>query len=279
MENSLKKIVYDLCIPGLRNAQGPNWLNLMSFLHQSITNLGHNVEVQEWSDAQERTYKNFIVRFKGQKKGTYIIGAHYDTFQDTPGADDNASAVAVLLGILSRLSPDENLEYSWEFVFYACEEPPFFGTDEMGSWKHSSSVDAASIICMICLEMVGYFSDEPNSQDYPFAPLKWIYGSKGNYIMGVSNQKSRSEASKIIKKLQEIRPNFYRKLIPPFTFSGLDWSDHSSYWRNDIPAIMLTDTAMFRNQNYHTDKDLPETLNYEKMALFTNDLIQMIKTL
>ncbi|MCE2711302.1 MAG: M28 family peptidase [Cryomorphaceae bacterium] len=275
----LQEIVHELSVPGFRNAQGEHWPATMAYIEKKILETGHTPEVQEWKGENSIIYRNYIVRIEGRQPKKYILGAHYDTFEDTPGADDNASSVAVLMGVLNVLSNKEPLEYTWEFVFFACEEPPFFGTKAMGSWQHSSSLEPTSVACMICLEMVGYYSDEPGSQDYPFAPMKWFFGNKGNFIMAVSNAKSRIPAKVIIKKLLNQRPSFYKKLILPFELSGLDWSDHRSYWQRNIPALMLTDTAMFRNKNYHTKDDLPETLNYERMSDLTKDLAHLVKTL
>jgi hypothetical protein len=147
----------------------------------------------------------------------------------------------------------------------------------MGSFIHASNCEVNEVECMICLEMVGYYSNEKNTQDYPFSFLKWFFGSRGNFLIGVSNFSSAKKSTKIMNKLKKIRPNFYKKLILPFFFSGMDWSDHRSYWNKKIPAIMLTDTAMFRNSNYHTDKDVYTTLNYEFMENLVADLTFILK--
>ena len=277
MRTYLSDIVHRIALPSFRNANGDTWHEIMGIIEEYLINLRHTVHIQEWKDEFGRTFKNFIVRIEGKSKETFILGAHYDTFEDTPGADDNASAVAVLLGVLKNISPSEPLAYSWEFVLYACEEPPFFGTKNMGSYQHAARLNPADIKCMICLEMVGYFSNEPNSQHYPFSPLKWIYGNKGNFLLGVSNRNSRKIAREIMKHLQGCNPSFYRKLILPFQLSGLDWSDHKNYWSHNIPALMITDTAMFRNSNYHASKDLPFTLNYQLMERLALDLVSLIK--
>jgi Zn-dependent M28 family amino/carboxypeptidase len=271
MEKYLKEIVTKLSVPGLRNATGENWPQAMKIIYEEILKIGYEPIIQEWHD-EKGTYRNFIVRIKGQKKEKFILGAHYDTHEDTPGADDNASAVAVMFGILKNIK--RTPFFSWELVFYACEEPPFFGTNQMGSHVHASEIHKDSIKCMICLEMVGFYSNEQDSQNYPFKWMKWIYGNKGNFLLGVS--KGGVEARRIMQKLKSKSPGFYKKLFIPFGLSGLDWSDHRNYWKYKIPAIMLTDTAMFRNDNYHKKTDLPDTLDYNKMNLLANNLTSLI---
>jgi Zn-dependent M28 family amino/carboxypeptidase len=277
MQDYLSRIVHEIAVSNYRNANGERWYEFMEYLSAEIETLGYSVEVQSWSNESGRIFKNFIVRLIGKSEDTYVLGAHYDSFEDTPGADDNASAVAVLLGVLKSLKPSFVPKCTWEFVFYACEEPPFFGTENMGSYYHASHLNPERIKCMICLEMVGYFSEAKNSQEYPFWALKWWFGNRGNFLLGVSNSASRKEARKVLKALRTCHPSFYKNLLLPFPISGLDWSDHRNYWKFGIPALMLTDTAMFRNKNYHTLGDLPETLNYGKMALLTSDLVAFIK--
>ena len=246
-------------------------METMELVLGMIRATGFEPKIQEWKGEQGVVYRNFLVHIPGERPEKVLLGAHYDTFEETPGADDNASAVAVLLGFLNCLK-SERFPYDLEVVFYACEEPPFFGTEAMGSFVHAGTCDPAQIRFMVCLEMVGYFSESDHSQDFPLGFLRWIYGNKGNFLMGVSNLKSIQRTAPLLKSLQSIRPQFYRKFWIPFAFSGMDWSDHRSYWNRGIPAVMLTDTAMFRNSNYHGADDTTMTLNYSHMANLVHDL-------
>jgi Zn-dependent M28 family amino/carboxypeptidase len=272
MKQYLEHSVKQLSVAGLRNATGPKWDMAMDLMATLIKETGHCPKVEEWKASDNRIFRNFHLGFQGKEKKKIILGAHYDTFENTPGADDNASAVAVLLGVLKNINPGFIGNYPLEVIFYACEEPPYFGTDGMGSFVDAQKRNPDEIELMLCFEMVGYFSDEKNSQDYPFTPFRWLYGSTGNFLLAVGNINSLSAARKFIQRLQRIRPNFYRKLILPFSVAGMDWSDHRSYWAKGIPAIMLTDTAAFRNKNYHTLEDTPEKLDYEKMAGLVQDI-------
>lgn len=278
MEAYLEQVVEKLAVPGLRNASGDRWEEAMGLMQDLIRSAGFKPEIQEWQGEEGGIFRNFIVSLPGSHKQKIILGAHYDTFEQTPGADDNGSAVAVALGFL-RDHGNRSFPYPIDVVFYACEEPPFFGTPGMGSNVHAAACDPEDIRFMVCLEMVGYFSEKPESQDFPLSFLRWIYGDTGNFLMGVGNFKSMKMTAPFIRGLQSRRPGFYRKFWIPFAFSGMDWSDHRSYWHRGIPAIMMTDTAMFRNANYHSADDTAQTLNYSQMAHFVNDLHQVFSSL
>jgi hypothetical protein len=278
MKDTLRHIVEKLAIKGFRKAGGDSWEAAMTLMHHLISAHCKEPEIAVWEDKNGIKYKNFSLFFKGKNPKKIVIGAHYDSFEDTPGADDNASAVAVLLGLAGLMKNIENLPFDTELVFYACEEPPFFGSDSMGSFKHAMSCSPGNTAFMICLEMVGYYSEKPNSQDYPLSLLRLIYGSKANYLMLISDFRSREVLSAMRKTLKG-SPMIYKRFISPFKSFGMDWSDHRNYWSKKIPAIMITDTSLFRNKNYHEPTDLPDTLNFEKMAILVNDLVKIVKNI
>ncbi len=278
MRDSLKHIVDKLAVKGFRKAGGDSWNDAMKIMHQLITHYCCKPTASVWEDEHGTQYTNFSLFFKGKIHKKIVIGAHYDTYEDTPGADDNASAVAVLLGLSSKLRDIENLPYDTELVFYACEEPPFFGTDAMGSFKHAIACSPGNTNLMICLEMVGFYSNELGSQKYPFSIFNLLYGKKANYLMLVSNFKSR----RVLRPLRNVFKEssmIYKSFISPFKSFGMDWSDHRNYWSKNIPAIMITDTSVFRNSNYHQLTDTPNTLDYDKMAILTQDLFKLVKNI
>jgi Zn-dependent M28 family amino/carboxypeptidase len=276
MREDLKNIVEQLAKKGFRTAGGQHWGEAMLLIHNLVTEFIHAPEIDSWFDDKGVEYRNFSCNFKGKSSKKIVIGAHYDTFEETPGADDNGSAVAVLLCLGRLLSLEKELPYSIELVFYACEEPPYFGTEGMGSYHHAQKCTKENTELMICLEMVGFFSDEKGSQHYPFLPLKWIYGSRGNYLMVVSNFKSVGKLNKFWQSLKSSTLSF-KRFISPFKSYGMDWSDHRNYWSRGIPAIMITDTSVFRNENYHQLTDTAETLDYDRMAKLTEDLLLIVK--
>lgn len=278
MQTLLKNTINRLAIPGYRNALGPHWNEVMNLMEQLILETGHQPQVQSW-EGEGRVFKNFSIIIPGKKPDRIVIGAHYDSFDQTPGADDNASAVAVLLELARAIKAEDKLTYTLEMVFYACEEPPFFGTEQMGSAYHARKLkeDKTPVQLMICFEMLGFFSEEPNSQDFPFWPMRWFYSNRGNFYLLVGNWASRKPTRALFKGLKALKSsNIYKKLIPPLKLPGLDWSDHRNYWAEGFPALMLTDTAFFRNKNYHQASDLPPTLDYAKMERLTEDLLKVL---
>lgn len=217
-----------------------------------------------------RNYRNVIGTFGAGQGDKLIIGAHYDSCADTPGADDNASGVAGLieLGYLFGENPPDR---EIELVAYTLEEPPYFSTAQMGSFHHAKAIAEAEEVVsgVIVLEMIGYFSDEAGSQDYPSILLSLMYPDRGNFIavVGNSDQRPFTKAVKVAMKHTTDLPVF--SLNAPAAVPGVDFSDHRNYWPHDINAVMVTDTAFYRNKAYHTMDDTIGSLDFEAMAHVT----------
>jgi len=217
--------------------------------------------------ARNNEYQNVIGVLGPEEAERIIIGAHYDVCGDQPGADDNASGIAGLIEsarILSRYATQ--LTHRVEFVAYALEEPPFFKTEYMGSYVHANSLHEQDVPVkgMICLEMIGYYSSTEGSQRLPLAPLKLIYPDRGDFIGVVGNYSS----SKLVKSVQEHMQHAgidVHRLIGPTAIPGIEFSDQLNYWKYDYSAVMITDTAFYRNPHYHEPTDTIDTLNFEKM--------------
>jgi hypothetical protein len=225
-----------------------------------------------------KEYANIIGTIGLENPNRVIVGAHYDVCGNqvvcdnhdvcgNPGADDNASAIAGLLEI-ARLTKKyaSELKYRVDFIAYALEEPPFFDTEKMGSYIHAKYIydKGIKIRAMICLEMIGFFTDEKNSQKYPLGIMKLFYPSKGNFIGIVGNCK-RSPLIKEVKMHMKTTSIEVRTLRAPAWVGGVDFSDHRNYWKFGYNAVMVTDTAFYRNLNYHRDTDTIDTLNFAKM--------------
>jgi Zn-dependent M28 family amino/carboxypeptidase len=216
---------------------------------------------------QEARYKNIVARFGPASGSVVVVGAHYDSHEDTPGADDNASGVAGLLE-LARLLGRTTQARPIELVAYTLEEPPFFRTPHMGSAWHARSLRAANreVEFMLSLEMIGYFSDKPGSQSYPVAGMSYLYPDRGDFIALVGKL-SDFGATRRIKAAMAGGTNLpvYSINAPPL-LPGIDFSDHLNYWHEGFPAFMVTDTAFMRNRNYHLAGDTYEKLDYRRMA-------------
>ncbi len=214
-----------------------------------------------------KSYKNVIGSFGPETGSRLVVGAHYDVFGDFPGADDNASGVAGLLE-LARLLGKNPPAQRVELVAWTLEEPPVFATPSMGSVKHAQSLalEKAVVTGVIALECIGYFSDAPKSQTYPMPLLKLWYPQEGHFIGVAGNLASRDLARKIKQDIHAITNLPAASINAPAFIPGMDFSDHRSYWAHGWPAVMITDTAFYRNPHYHTAQDTPDTLDYTRMA-------------
>jgi hypothetical protein len=205
-----------------------------------------------------------------------VIGAHYDTYQGTPGADDNASGCAATLALAGRMAGQARAR-TVRFVFFVNEEPPAFWTADMGSWVYAKRCRANKddIRAMLSLETMGYYSDAPGSQKYPPVVgglLKRLYPDTGNFITFASNIGSRALVKRAIGTFRGAAQFPSEGVALPAWAPGIGWSDHWSFWMEGYEAIMVTDTAPFRNPNYHLMSDKPETLDYDRFSRVVDGL-------
>lgn len=228
-------------------------------------------------------FGNIIARLKLSDNPAvhYVLGAHYDSVSGTVGADDNASAVAVLLEtarVMKNTTRDEEISLELTFVAFALEEPPVYGTKYMGSrvFAAKAKQEGTVIDGMICLEMVGYTCHEPGCQHYPF-PLQFLgYPKKGTFIGLVGNVNSMHFSSKLESSFKCNSNLPVETLTVPFNgwvMPSVRLSDHASFWSRGYRAVMLTDSAFFRNPNYHLPSDTLETLDFGFMAELVVSLV------
>jgi Zn-dependent M28 family amino/carboxypeptidase len=226
----------------------------------------NRISTQDYK-VDERGYKNIIASFGPEGGKRIIVGAHYDVSHEQDGADDNASGVAGVLE-LAKLLKNESLTYRIDLVAFSLEEPPFFHTKNMGSYVHAKSLHDSNVAVkgMISLEMIGYYSDKENSQSYPVGIMKWFYGDKGNFVTIVQSFFC-GEFGKEFKELSFKNNSIDAKSIRAPWFIAGDNSDQINYWKFGYNAVMVTNTAYFRNHNYHTNADKLDLLDVPKMAL------------
>lgn len=214
---------------------------------------------QHWT-ATGNTYENIIASFLPEKTKRFIIGAHYDVYKDSPGADDNASSVAGLLEIARLIAEKKpNLDYGIDFIFYCLEEPPFFKKKEMGSYVHAKSISDNNIeyMGMISLEMIGYYRKIEENDDFP--------DSAKNLLIVSGIKKFDVFNKKISQLLKDFGKLDSRRLSYADSYSNNGPSDHRNYWQLNIPAVMIIGTGGHGNPNYHTEYDTIETLDFEIM--------------
>jgi len=208
-----------------------------------------------------------------------LIGAHYDTVQGSPGANDNASGVAALIELARRLRGGRGPR-TVRLVAFVNEEPPFFFSGQMGSQVHARAARARGddIRVMLSLEMLGCYSDRPGSQSYP-PLLKYFYPERGDFIAFVSNLASRRALREVVAAFKAASDFPVEALASPAIVPGVSWSDQRSFWREGYRAVMVTDTAFYRYPWYHSPRDTPEKLNYADMARVVDGLARAVQAL
>lgn len=262
-----------------RDAYYPQNLRAMAkYLEERFTKAGASVTLQKY-DVDDRKYYNVIASYGPEAGPRLVVGAHYDTCCELPGADDNTSGVAGLLALAPLLAKAE-LKQRVDLIAFTLEEPPFFRTEGMGSAQHAAMLveEKAEVALMIALEMIGYFTDAPDTQDYPVPLMKALYPTTGNYLAVVGRTGEGSIAKEVKLKLMAGTNLPIYSINAPRFIPGVDFSDHLNYWQRGFPAVMLTDTAFYRNKNYHTADDTPEKLDYERMAEVVRGVCYLITT-
>jgi len=265
----IKELLIELTkTPKPRNYQNIDQLNeTAAFIYSYFRQYADTVFYQTYS-VNGITYGNVVARFGDTLSKRMIIGAHYDVCGNQEGADDNASGIVGLLE-LARLLKGKTGDKCIELVAYTLEEPPFFRTEYMGSFIHAQSLknSNAHVIGMVSLEMIGYFDEAKHTQDYPIGFLKLFYGSRGNYITVVNKFGKGKGARKFTKHMDRFAQLPVKKFNGPKSLTGIDFSDHLNYWKMGFSACMITDTAFYRNKNYHQKTDEMGTLDISRMAL------------
>jgi hypothetical protein len=231
-------------------------------------------------DLEGKAFHNIEVEISGARPEIIVIGAHYDSVFGCPGANDNGSGVAALLALARRFAGKPTGQ-TLRFVAFVNEEPPFFQTEQMGSFVYASRCKGRGdkISAMLSLETIGYFSDAPGSQSYPSPALGLAYPTTGNFIGFVGNFGSRALVRRVIEHFRGQKKVPSQGAALPAFIPGVAWSDQWSFWQCGYPAIMITDTAPFRYPHYHEASDTPDKLEYDRFALVVSGLEKTIAEL
>jgi hypothetical protein len=267
--------------PARSNASVSSLDSAAAYIISELKKAGYAPDEQKFT-ADGKSYKNVICSFGPDGAERFILGAHYDVCGEQAGADDNASGVAGLLELARHLKKQSPaLNYRIDMVFYTLEEPPHFRRPTMGSAVHAKYLfdNKIRVKGMISLEMIGYFSEEKGSQQYPLGILKLFYPSKANFIAVVGKMGQGRFLRKIKRSMKGACGIGVRSINAPTFVTGIDFSDHLNYWKYGYDALMITDTSFYRNANYHQPSDLPSTLNYNKMGEVVKGVYNVIVSL
>ena len=237
------------------------------YIEHSLGEAGLRIRREPY-DANGRRCENIEAEITGTNASEiFVIGAHYDSVFGSPGANDNGTGVAALLALARRFA-EVQPPITLRFVAFPNEEPGHFQTELMGSWVYARGCRTRGdrIRGMISLETVGYFSNEPNSQQYPVPGLGLIYPTTGNFIAFVGNVASGSLVRQTIGSFRQHASLPSQGAALPGNVPGIGWSDHWSFWQHGYTAMMITDTAPFRYPHYHQATDTPDKIDFDSMT-------------
>jgi|SRR5215468_11839378 len=249
------------------------------FIENSFSRAGFQPRRDSY-DLRGHACHNIEAEIRSNRPEIIVIGAHYDSVVGSPGANDNGSGVAATLALARRFA-GRKTEHTLRFVAFVNEEPPYFLSGEMGSLVYAGRCKARGdkISAMISLETIGYFSDAPNSQNYPSPVIGAFYPKVGNFIGFVSNVHSRALLRRGIALFREHAKIPSEGAALPSFVPGVSWSDQWSFWKHGYPGIMVTDTAPFRYPYYHSANDTPDKLDYDRFALAVSGMEKVIEGL
>ena len=266
---------------GERNVWRPGSMAATAgYIRTAFEEAGYEVNIQSFpSHGLSVNNLEAVLPGHGAADEIIVVGAHYDSVADSPGADDNASGVAALLE-LARLLAGTALPRSVRFVAFANEEAPFFYGDEMGSNRYAAraQVQGERIEAMLSLETLGYYTDQPGSQQYPF-PFSLFYPDTGNFIGFVGNLSSRALVRRAIGAFRATTSFPSEGVAAPSGMEGVHWSDHWSFWEAGYDAVMVTDTATFRYPHYHEPEDTPDKIDFVRTARVVKGIERVVRDL
>lgn len=266
---------------GERNVFKPAALNqAVDYISGELTSMGLEVQTQTYA-ADDVQVQNLwtTVKGHGREEEIVVVGAHYDSVRGAPGANDNGTGVAAVIEI-ARMLKDSRPARTVRLVFFVNEEPPFFHTDLMGSVVYARACKARGdrIVAMLTPETIGCYSDERHSQRYP-PPFNLFYPSEGNFIGFVGDASARSLVKKCVGSFRKHTMFPCEGVALPDFITGVGWSDHWSFSREGYPALMITDTAPFRYEHYHTPDDTPDKIDYDRTARVVAGIGRVVKEL
>lgn len=250
------------------------------YIERALEGHGYPVSRQVF-EARGRMVRNIDVVLEAPKldPDVIVVGAHYDSAQGTPGANDNASGAAAVIE-LARLLADlkDSARKRIRLVLFVNEENPYYGTPEMGSLQFARLLHARGerVTAMISLETIGYYSDQPGSQTYP-KPFGAVFADKGDFIAFVGMLNSRPLVQEAMRSFRAHTAFPTIGGVSPGFIPGIAWSDHWSFAQHGVPAVMVTDTAPFRYPHYHRPTDTPDKIDYDKLARVVKGMERVIR--
>lgn len=265
---------------GVRNAAHRDALErAAAYVESELARAGLSPQRERFTYGGE-SFANVLVEIRGtaHPDERFVVGAHYDSAPASPGGNDNGTGTAALLALARRFAGAPAAR-TLRFVAFTNEEPPFFGTAAMGSAVDASAARARGdrVVAMLSLETLGCYSDEEGSQAYPMPWLRYVYPSRGNFVAFVGSVRDRDLVRDAVAAFRASTPFPSEGAALPAFVSGADWSDHRSFSAVGYPALMVTDTATFRDRAYHTADDDAAHVDYERFARVVSGLARTMR--
>lgn len=267
---------------GERNLQHPAALSqTRDHLQAQVRELGLTPVLEGYSVGGE-TVANVVAELKGTSRpeAIVLVGAHYDSARGTRGANDNATGVATLLELARAMAGTEHA-CTLRLVWFVNEEPPHFKRASMGSDVHARRAHERgdALTAMLSLETLGYYTDEPGTQRYPSPFMAALYPDRGNFVAFVGTSPSRALVRRALDVFRKTTPFPSEGMAAPPGLTGADWSDHWAFAREGYQAIMVTDTAYFRDPHYHRDTDHGAQIDYRRLAAVSSGIQEVVRAL
>ncbi|MCC7495372.1 MAG: M28 family peptidase [Fimbriimonadaceae bacterium] len=257
---------------GLRRAE--RWLS------SQLRAAGYRVERQEHTTSGEPV-ANLIAALPGTRRPAemVVVGAHYDSVE-CPGANDNGSGAVAVLALARRFAARPGGR-TLRLVEFVNEEPPFFWTDQMGSRVYARACRRRGdrIVAMLSLETLGYYTDAPDTQRYPLPLLGEFYPSEGNFVAWIGHLRHKRLLRHCLGTFRATTPFPSEGLAAASAVPGIGWSDHWAFWQEGYPAVLVTDSAVYRDPHYHQRSDTVEHLDYDRFARVVEGVERVVRDL
>ena len=253
-------------------------------IEETLRSLGYVTTPQVFTSAG-RAVRNIEAtrepaRAASASAGTLVLGAHYDSFGDAPGANDNGTGTAAVLELARLLKDWQPKETRLRYVLLVNEEPPYYRTEDMGSLHYARLLAERRerVQGMISFETLGAFSDSADTQRYP-PPFGMIFPSTANFVALVALPASRSFLHTVMDSFRRHAAFPTIGGVAPDLVPGIGWSDHWAFAQHGFPAMMITDTALFRYAHYHLPSDTPDKIDYSRLARITKGFERVVREL
>lgn len=250
------------------------------YIERQLEALGYTIERQEFPSGA-LTVRNIHVAIGTPSPGkpSFVVGAHYDSAGTAPGANDNGTGTAALIELARALKPLAPRKHLLRLVFFVNEERPHFGTETMGSLQFARMITARETVAgMYSLETMGAYYDAPGTQRFP-TPLNLVYRDRADFITFVGMPSGRALVHRSLDSFR--RHTRFPSIggVAHAFIPGIAWSDHAMFERHGVPAVMITDTALFRYPHYHRPTDTPDKIDYGRLARLTKGLERVLRDL